>query len=104
MGKYFLLLSILFFAWYASPANDIDAAGLLAKRIVPAFAPNISFSIISSPKDVFELKWQGSKLVISGNNANSMAVGLNYYLKYLCYTSVSWYSDDKIAIPSKMPI
>src|SRR5262252_8843234 len=103
MRKYFLLSIVLFVAQSACYSNDIDAAKSLAKRIVPAFAPSISFSIISSPKDVFELKWQDNKLLISGNNANSMAVGLNYYLKYFCYTSVSWYSNDRIAIPPKMP-
>jgi alpha-N-acetylglucosaminidase len=102
MRNYFLLSAVLFFTC-ASRASDIDAAKLLAKRIVPAFAPRIAFSVISSPKDVFELRWYNNKLVISGNNANSMAVGLNYYLKYFCYTCVSWYSNDKIATPSKMP-
>lgn len=102
MRKYFLVFCI-FFARFASHANDIDAAKMLVKRIVPTYAANITFSIVSSPKDVFELRWQRNKLVISGNNANSMAVGLNYYLKYFCYTSVSWYSNDKIVIPSKMP-
>ena len=98
------MTSFVFFAWFASHANDTDAARSLAERIVPTFATHITFSILSSPKDIFELKWQGNKLVISGNNANSMAVGLNYYLKYVCYTSVSWYSSDRIVMPSKMPV
>src|SRR5215467_8932268 len=98
MRKVILLSAILVLARLSSFGNDIDAARSLAKRIVPTFASNIVFSITSSPKDVFELKWQGNKLLISGNNANSMAEGLNYYLKYFCYASVSWYSNDRIAI------
>ena len=103
MVKCFLLFAIVFFARLTSHGSDVDAVKMLARRIVPTFSANISFSIISSPKDVFELKWQNQKLVISGNNANSMAVGLNYYLKYFCYTTVSWYSNDKIITPAKMP-
>ncbi len=100
--SFILLLSIRLVAF----SNDVDAAKMLAKRIVPAFADRIVFSTSSpsSGKDEFELKWENNKLVISGNDANSMAVGLNYYLKYFCYTSVSWYSSDKIVLPAKMPV
>src|SRR5690242_18122545 len=85
-------------------ASDIDVANLLAKRIVPAFSGRIIFSVLpATGKDEFELKWNNDKLTIGGNNANSMAVGLNYYLKYFCHTSVSWYSSDRIFIPAKMP-
>ena len=102
--KYFLSFVILSFIHLVAISNDIDAVKRLAKRIAPAFSEKIIFSTIpSSGKDIFELKWQNNKLIVRGNNANSMAVGLNYYLKYFCYTSVSWYSKDKIFLPAKMP-
>jgi alpha-N-acetylglucosaminidase len=33
-----------------------------------------------------------------------MAVGLNYYLKYYCHTFVSWYQDDPVDLPARMPM
>lgn len=106
MMKYFVSFLLVCSLHLVARSNDIDAAKMLANRIVPAFADKIIFSVLpgATTKDEFELKWNDNKLVISGNNANSMAVGLNYYLKYFCYTSVSWYSDDKISLPLKMPV
>lgn len=54
--------------------------------------------------DIFTIKSEENKIVISGNNANSMAVGLNYYLKNYCLTTVSWYKDNPIELPKKLPI
>jgi len=54
-------------------------------------------------KDIFELESISDRIIIRGNNANSMAVGLNHYLKYYCHTSVSWYADDKIQLPDELP-
>lgn len=102
--KHLAVFAVLFSIRLLAFSNDIDAVKMLAKRIVPAFSDRILFSSIhSAGKDVFELDWQKNKLVIRGNNANSMAVGLNYYLKYFCYTSVSWYEKDKIFLPARMP-
>jgi alpha-N-acetylglucosaminidase len=53
---------------------------------------------------VFELKSDNGKLIVLGNNNNSMATGLNYYLKYYCHTSVSWYQNDPIELPRQMPV
>ena len=33
-----------------------------------------------------------------------MAVGLNYYLKYYCHTTVSWFVDDKFEMPDSLPV
>ncbi|RZJ82289.1 MAG: alpha-N-acetylglucosaminidase, partial [Chryseobacterium sp.] len=54
-------------------------------------------------KDYFDLESKNGKLIIRGNSYNSMAYGLNHYLKYYCNTSVSWYKDDKINLPKSMP-
>src|SRR5438105_8787682 len=103
--KYRVSFVIFFCIRLVAFSNDIDAVKMLTKRIAPAFADKIMFSTMATGgKDVFELDWQNDHLVIRGSNANSMAVGLNYYLKYFCYTSVSWYSKDKIFLPAKMPV
>lgn len=75
----------------------------LVTRIAPKWVHRIVFQTINSDKDVFELNWKNEKLIIRGNNINSMAVGFNYYLKYFCYSDVTWYSSDKIELPEHMP-
>ncbi|WP_409012348.1 alpha-N-acetylglucosaminidase N-terminal domain-containing protein [Bacteroides intestinalis] len=40
---------------------------------------------------------------MSGNNINSMAVGLNYYLKYYCLITVSWYVDQPVEMSEVLP-
>lgn len=67
------------------------AAKALAERIVPHVADRFTFEEMKdeSGKDVFELETLNGKIRIRGNSANSMAVGLNHYLKYYCKTSVS---------------
>ncbi len=100
-----LLFTSLFFLLYLNIAFALTPIRELAKRIVPAYASNMSFEKISICKqDIFSLEEKNGKLIISGNNYISMAVGLNYYLKYYCHTSVSWYKDDAIDIPATMPI
>ncbi|HMG67131.1 MAG TPA: alpha-N-acetylglucosaminidase [Chitinophagaceae bacterium] len=106
MLKYILTCVLLFSIRLLAYGNDIEVSKMLAKRIAPAFADRIIFSMIPGTpgKDEFDLSWNYNKLVIRGNNANSMATGLNYYLKYFCHTSVSWYKDDRIFLPASMPV
>jgi alpha-N-acetylglucosaminidase len=75
----------------------------LAKRIIPDQASSFKFVQISDTSDVFELSSVGGKIVIAGNNANSMAVGLNYYLKNYCHTTVSWFLKDPVEMPAVLP-
>ena len=60
--------------------KDERAARRLAGRIVPEYVDCIDFRKIDDTLDVFELSSERGKLIISGNNANSMAMGLNHYL------------------------
>ena len=46
---------------------------------------------------------KGDKVLISANNANSMAVGVNRYLKKYCRTTVSWDADVAIDLPAELP-
>ena len=52
----------------------------LARRIVPSYAERIDFRQTDDTIDVFKIYSKGSKLVIEGNNAISMATALNYFL------------------------
>src|SRR6187402_3561535 len=92
-----LLSSSADLVWAITPIQS------LAARIVPAYSNRIDFEKINSKKDAFSIESKNGRLVISGNNYNSMAVGLNHYLKYYCNTSVSWYKADKIDVPAEMP-
>ncbi|MDD2358696.1 MAG: alpha-N-acetylglucosaminidase TIM-barrel domain-containing protein, partial [Thiovulaceae bacterium] len=54
--------------------------------------------------DYFEIvSLKNGKISITANNANSMAVALNHYLRYYCKTSVSWYSFDRVQLPKNLP-
>lgn len=82
---------------------DERAAEGLAMRIVPDYASDIRFVQTSDSLDVFELSQEGGKVIIRGNNANSMAMGLNHYLKNHCGVTVSWYAFDPVECPQQMP-
>lgn len=106
MGRYLCLLWILLMVSISSQAKkykDVEVAEALLERLIPAYADMFRFEKIASGKDFFRIKSDAdSVIVISGNNANSMATGLNYYLKYYCLTTVSWYADIPIEMPDKL--
>lgn len=107
--KSFILTLILTAACkIASAESQTGIAGALAGRILGAKAETFEFAEIPSVKkcnspDIFTLESRGNKIIVSGNNANSMAVGLNYYLKNHAGTTVSWYKDDAVFIPDSFP-
>ena len=82
---------------------DTQAASALAHRLLGKTADKIEFRLSEADVDVFRLSSRGSRIVIEGNNANSMAVGLNHYLKYYCLVNVGWFSWDRIDVPKKLP-
>jgi alpha-N-acetylglucosaminidase len=105
--KYFF--SSLVFLWPViifAQSNDVAAAKALAQRVVPLYSSHIIFKKIpvDSDKDVFELESIKNNLVVKGNNANAMAVGLNYYLQNYCYTDVSWYKNERLVLPLARPV
>ena len=83
---------------------DTRAASALAHRLLGEAADQIEFRLMEADTtDVFRLSSEGRRIVIEGNNANSMAVGLNRYLKYWCHTDVGWFSWDRIDLPKRLP-
>ena len=89
---------------YHGMTPDEIAATELARRIVPDYADDILFMQTEDTSDVFELVPGHAKLCIKGNNANSMAVGLNHYLRNFCDVTVSWYATDRVQCPEVMPL
>lgn len=84
--------------------RDIEVAEAMLERLIPAYADMFRFKKVSSEKDIYRIEsTTDDKIVISGNNANSMAAGLNYYLKYYCLTTVSWHADQPVEMPETLP-
>jgi len=89
---------------HTSPKNASPIRALVS-RIAPAYSDRLVFETIAadSGRDVFELVSKNGKVLIRGNNFNSMAMGLNHYLKSYCNTYVSWYKNDPVEVPPSMP-
>ncbi len=83
---------------------DDPAMRALAERVIPEHADNFRFEVVQDSTDFFEIASSGSRIVIKGNNSNSLAVGLNWYLKNYCLTTVSWYASDPVEMPSVLPV
>lgn len=104
MKKLFASLILLCVMLVAKGAeSDVNVAKGLVHRIAPQYEKLIDFRQISGSADVFRLESKGGKTVISGNNANSMAVGLNHFLKYYCHADVGWIKSDTYTLPAQMP-
>ncbi len=83
--------------------KDDPATRALAERIIPEYADEFRFDVVADTTDYFELESVDGKIVVRGNNSNSVAVGLNHYLKNYCRTTVSWYADDPVEMPQALP-
>ena len=85
--------------------TDVEQAKALAARLSASLAQRVEFHQIEADqgRDVFTLESKGGKVVIGGNNAGSMAVGLNRYLNRYCKTTVSWYADVPLELPKVLP-
>jgi alpha-N-acetylglucosaminidase len=101
-----LLLAALLFITAESFANvpSVETMQRMVKRLFPQKASSFVFNQIKTENDCFSLETIKGKIVIGGNNANSMATGLNYYLKNYCLTTVSWFVADPIELPKYLPL
>lgn len=86
----------------SSGAEASKGAEELAKRIVPTIADMIIFEEIEAPADSFIVTSRDGKVLIQGNNPIAMSVGLNNYLRKCLGTSVSWFADQPIDVPSEV--
>ena len=107
MKRLFLLFSFISLNCSVLLADDVSAFRGLVNRLLPQYADRIEGRMmknVSSVEDMFTLSSEEDKIVITANSANSMAVGLNHYLKYYCKTTVSWFADDAFAVPTTLPV
>lgn len=82
---------------------DERAAEALARRVMGSKAKAVVFEQMDATTDAYELLQRGNKVLIRGNNANSMAVGLNRYIQQYCLANVSWYHFNPVELPATMP-
>ena len=82
---------------------DERAAEALARRVMGSKASAVAFEQTDATTDSYELVQKGNKVVVRGNNANSMAVGLNRYIQQYCLANVSWYHFNRVELPDVMP-
>lgn len=100
-----LLCSIACLNAKTEDSKEVAVVKGLVHRLIPQYESSFVFKVLPNfEKDRFQLSSNGGTIEISGNNANSMAVGLNYYLKYYCHTTVSWFVADKFEMPSSLPV
>lgn len=102
--KRILPLFLLIVLASACKNPDVRTAEQLLMRVAPSLKSTVEFCVLDSDHDVYELEGRNGKVVIRGNNANSMAVGLNRYLTDYCKTNVSWYAFNPVVIPDMLPV
>ena len=97
--KKLVLLALIFAGTLlqASPADD------LARRILGRKAARFEFVESPADKDFFQVEQAGRKIRITGNNVNSQAMGLNWYLKHVAHVHVSWFEDQPVQLPWRLP-
>ena len=103
MKKVFVLAAAVL-ALVSCSDRSAKTARELALRVVPESADGFVFRTEACDSDFFALSMQGEKVLIKGNNAGSMAVGLNYYLKYYCNVDYGWLpSCGTPVLPDPLP-
>lgn len=97
---------IAFSAITCRAASDEEASRGLFDRILGKKSGQFIIEKVSAGQegDYYEVESINNKIVIRGNSSNSIAVGLNHYLRFYCMTSVSWYADDPIQLPEVLPV
>lgn len=102
--NFFVVLFLSLTSCGVTPKDD-SPMGQMCRRLFPQHADSFSFVIEpdSTGTDRFTVESVDGKIVITGNNNNSLAVGLNHYIKNYCDASVSWYAADTVIMPEVLP-
>lgn len=93
------IISLLVSTLTLKAASPIE--GLL-ERIDKGASRKFIIEQITHPVDFFELDQKGQKVVIRGNNYVSIAMGINWYLKYYAGVHLSW-NGMTINLPKILP-
>ncbi len=107
MNSKYLYILLLFALIACQQDADTTPPALkeMCQRLFPQHAHSFRFELLadSTDTDRFTIESAHGKILIKGNDRNSLAAGLNHYLKYYCHTHVSWYALDSVRMPDKLP-
>lgn len=83
---------------------DLAVSGLI-ERIAPGHGCDFVVETIpaASGENVFEVEARDGKIVLRGDSPLSQATAFNWYLKHDVFVDVSWYADDVVKLPVKLP-
>ncbi len=98
-----LTLSLCMFTLASAVTKDEQAMYDLVGRIAPQHKAHFTFKQKKQKTDTYSVVAKDGHATVSGTNANTMAVGLNYYLKYVCHTTVSWLATSPVVMPDRLP-
>ncbi len=99
-----MALAILAGMSCAGAASETQAVNDLARRILGDASEHFIFELSEDgEKDYFTLTDRDGMVAVTGNNVNSLATGLNYYLKNHAGTSVSWFASEPVYVPAEFP-
>ena len=84
--------------------NKINAVKELIKRVIPDHADSFILEYVEDDngKDVYEIDYNSGKIVLRGNNNNSIASALGQYLKHTANVNFSWCGSD-VTLPKELP-
>lgn len=103
-----LLRSVLIALSLLQPLNALasESVNRLVERILPGHWREFVIERIPAPagQNVFEVDGRNGKIVLRGDGPLSQAVAFNWYLRHCAKISVSWYADDPVTVPKKLPI
>lgn len=92
---------VYFLLWALASYANSPITGLL-ERIDKGASRKFVIERVNSESDFFELDQRGNKVVVRGNNYVSIAVGINWYLKYYAGIHLSW-NCMSAKLPSQLP-
>ena len=87
---------------FASPVTAVEA---LAVRVLGKVGSSIEFrELPRDGEERFVVEGGEGKVRISGDTGSSLAMGLNWYLRYCCDVEFGWNSWDKPVVPEVLPV
>lgn len=83
--------------------SQVRPVETLCHRVLGDADTNFIFAQKNDTLDFFAIEQAGTKIRITGNNDNSMAMGLNHYLRHCVGVHVSWFEREPVALPQVLP-
>ncbi len=83
--------------------SQVHPVEALCHRVLGDADTNFIFAQKNDTLDFFAIEQAGTKIRITGNNDNSMAMGLNHYLRHCVGVHVSWFEREPVALPQVLP-